>query len=385
MIAGKPANNLKAPVYASLALAFVSFGDAFLYPYLPVNGLQVGVPVVWVGLLLSINRFVRIISNTVMPRVFTCCGLRSVTIVAAILAIVSTAGYAFSAALWAWGAFRILWGLCYSALRISTLGYALEQPKPGFALGLSRSLQELGPLVILFLAPLIIQYVNPKLIFVLLAIASLPALYFAISLPTTCNKPVLPGETLKVRLPSTFNTITFISAILIDGVLIVSLGILFLQESENITPLKATTLAAGYLAYRRICLVALSTFGGWTADKIGFEKVFLGSLLFIISGLFVIGSGCIATGTIIVFSFYGVLSAIAPGAVSGSANPLHAAAENATWRDIGAAAGTLLGGFLLTSGHLLTILTIATIGLLILFFVQINAVFKTGSLHFLWK
>jgi MFS transporter, DHA1 family, multidrug resistance protein len=384
MISGRSANNLKAPVCASLALAFVSFGDAFLYPYLPVNGIQVGVPVVWVGLLLSINRFVRIIANSIMTRVFARYGLRMVTIAAAILAIFSTAGYAFSVGLLAWVTCRILWGLSYSALRISTLGYALEQPKPGVALGVSRSLQELGPLSVLFLAPLIIQHVNPKLIFVLLAIASLPALYFAFKLPATADKPVLPKVTTKVRFPSVFNTITLITALLIDGVLIVSLGILFLQEGENISYLKAISLAAGYLAYRRICLVALSILGGWTADKVGFEKVFLASLFFIVSGLFIIASGWIAAGTIIVFSFYSVFSAIAPGAISENQNPLHAAAENATWRDIGAATGTLLGGFLLTSNHFITILSIATVGLLILFFVQINVAYK-GSVLFSWK
>lgn len=379
MIPDRPAYNLKAPVCASLALAFASFGDAFLYPYLPINGMQVGVPVLWVGLLLSINRFVRIIANSITTRVFAGYGLRLVTIAAATLAIISTAGYALSVGLLAWVSFRILWGLSYAALRISTLGYALEQPRPGLALGISRSLQELGPLLILFLAPLIIQHVDPELIFVLLATASLPALYFAIKLPATADKPVLPKVTTKVRFPSVSNLITLVAALLIDGVLIVSLGILFLREATNITPLKATALAAGYLAYRRICLVALSTLGGWMADKIGFEKVFLGSLFFIISGLFIIGSGWVATGTVIVFSFYGVFSAIAPGAMSAHASPLHAAAENATWRDIGAATGTLLGGFLMTSGHLLTILSFATVGLLILFFVQINTALKKAA------
>lgn len=384
MIPGKPANSLKAPVCASLALAFASFGDAFLYPYLPLNGIQVGVPVVWVGLLLSVNRFVRIFANSIMTRVFAYCGLRYVTIAAAILAVVSTAGYALSVSFLHWTAFRILWGLCYSALRISTLGYALEQPKAGFALGISRSLQELGPLLILFLAPLIIQHVNPDSIFVLMAIASLPALYFAIRLPITNDKPVLPKTALNVGLPSVFNTITFVSAFLIDGLLIVSLGVLFLQEG-NITALKATFLAAGYLAYRRIALVALSTLGGWLADQVGFEKVFLGSLFLIMSGLFIIGSGWVAAGTVLVFSFYGVFSAIAPGTVSKSQSALHAAAENATWRDIGAATGTLAGGFLLASDHLLTILSIATVGLLILFVIQINTACKGGRILFSWK
>jgi MFS transporter, DHA1 family, multidrug resistance protein len=378
--------NIKAPACASLALAFVSFGDAFLYPYLPVNGIQVGVPIVWVGLLLSVNRFVRIIANSVMTRLFALYGLRLVTIAAVVLAIISTAGYSVSVGLLTWVTFRILWGLSYSALRISTLGYSLDQPKPGLALGISKSLQELGPLSVLFLAPTIIQYVSVKATFPLLAVASLPALYFAIKLPVENDKPVLPNPRFTLRVPSAINTITFATAFLIDGVLIVSLGILFLRYEGSIMPLEATALAAGYLAYRRICLVGLSTLGGWIADNVGFEKVFIGSLFFIIFGLFIIASGWITTGTIMVFSFYGIFSAITPASASRAhQSPLHAVAENATWHDIGAAVGTLLGGFLLTSGHLLKILLIATFVLLILFFVQINAAYKNGKVLFSWK
>src|SRR5688572_28401107 len=114
-------SSFKAPVYAALALAFASFGDAFLYPYLPVNSAHAGVPVVWVGVLLSINRFVRIVANTFVIRLFALYGLRVVTIAAATVAIFSTAGYALASGIIAWLLFRILWGLAFSALRISTL------------------------------------------------------------------------------------------------------------------------------------------------------------------------------------------------------------------------------------------------------------------------
>ncbi|HKZ38926.1 MAG TPA: hypothetical protein VJ184_14790, partial [Chryseolinea sp.] len=73
-------NGLKIPAYASLALAFASFGDAFLYAFLPVNNAAVGVPLVWVGILLSINRFVRIFSNGIMVYLFSIYSLRIIMI-----------------------------------------------------------------------------------------------------------------------------------------------------------------------------------------------------------------------------------------------------------------------------------------------------------------
>src|SRR5687767_7014930 len=179
----KKGNGLKTPAFASLALAFASFGDAFLYPFLPVNNVAVGVPVVWVGVLLSINRFVRIFSNGVVVQLFAKYGLRFVMICAVLLAIISTAGYGIASGILAWIVCRILWGLSFSAMRIGTLGYALQQTRQGLALGVTRSFQEVGPMLSLFLTPLLVNNFEAKIIFFLLAGLSLPALWFAWKLP----------------------------------------------------------------------------------------------------------------------------------------------------------------------------------------------------------
>src|SRR5690606_29588829 len=87
-------------------------------------------------------------------------GLRLITILAVLLAIISTAGYAIAANIFLWLLLRIVWGLAFSALRISTIGYSLQQSQQGFALGLTRGIQEMGPMIALFLAPLLLQYFN---------------------------------------------------------------------------------------------------------------------------------------------------------------------------------------------------------------------------------
>ncbi|MBI1769568.1 MAG: hypothetical protein HYR67_14465 [Bacteroidetes bacterium] len=377
---------MREPVFASLALAFASFGDAFLYPFLPVNNFQVGVPLVWVGVLLSINRFVRIFSNTWMVCLLASYGLRTITIIAVTLAILSTTGYAFANAIFVWLTLRIIWGLSFSALRISTLGYALQQQKLGLALGVSRGFQEAGPMTALLLAPVMLKYFDSSTIFILLAFLSIPALYFAYRLPKNDDRtPAVIARTF-LKFPSTFNAITFSSALLIDGIVIVVLGILFLQYKENITLLTATTLAALYLGYRRVCLVLFSPAGGWMADKIGLDKVFSISLGLVLIGLFTLLSGGVAVGTVIVFTFYSIHSAITPGSVSnGHGHALQAVAENATWRDIGAAIGTLTGGLLITSAHLTSVLLILTFGLSLLLLVHIGTARKALKFLYSWK
>jgi len=317
-MSGSKGTGLKASAFAALALAFASFGDAFLYPFLPVNFESVGVHVIWVGLLLSINRLVRIISNTMLVHAFAKYGLRSIMILAATLAVISTLGYGFATSLVAWLLLRVLWGLSFSAMRIGTLGYALHHPRQGFALGLSRSIQEAGPMLSLLMAPILLSHFESRIIFYLLALLSLPALYFAIKLPIENDKTRASANKWILHWPSTLNTLTFFSAIVIDGIIVVVLGVLFLQYRDDISLLTATTLAAFYLGYRRICLVILSPAGGWTADKIGLDRVFNLSMLFVVMGLVIIVCGWIGTGAVIVFMFYSMNAAITPGSATKS-------------------------------------------------------------------
>jgi MFS family permease len=378
--------GLKASAYAALTLAFASFGDAFLYPFLPVNFNSVGVPVVWVGLLLSVNRFVRIISNTMLVHAFARYGLRSIMILAAGLAIVSTLGYGFATGLVTWLLFRVIWGLAFSAMRIGTLGYALRQERKGFAIGVGRSLQEAGPTLALFLGPFLLNYFGTGRIFYVLAFLSVPAVYFALALPKGYDKT--PGLESKrfIEWPSTLNAITLVSAILIDGIIVVVMGVLFLHNRENITLVTATTLAAFYLGYRRICLVALSSAGGWIADRIGLDRVVNASMALVVFGLIVILSGWIGTGAVIVFTFYSINSVVTPGsAIKGKGHSLAAVAENATWRDIGAAVGTLIGGLLLTSQYLNVVLAIAIFALTVLLSVHLGTARKVIKLLYLWR
>jgi predicted MFS family arabinose efflux permease len=130
----------------------------------------------------------------------------------------------------------------------------------------------------------------------------------------------------------------------------------------------------------------LSPAGGWIADKIGMHKVFNLSLLFLIVGLIVMVFGWIGTGVTIVFTFYGINAAITPGSASkGNGHTLAAVAENATWRDIGAAVGTLIGGVLISSVYLDAVLQLAIFVMTVLLFVHLANSRDIVKQPFLWK
>lgn len=377
--------GLKASAFAALALAFASFGDAFLYPFLPLNFNAVGIPVVWVGMILSINRFVRILSNNLMVLAFSRYGLRSIMIIAVLVAITSTFGYGLATGILAWLILRIMWGFAFSAMRIGTLGYAIQHERRGLAFGASRSLQEVGPLLSLLMAPILIRYIDSRTAFYFLSVLSLPALYFAWKLPVNDEKTQPTESRTLLHWPSAVNLTTFVSAIVIDGIMIVVLGILFLYHRDKISLVTATTLAALYLGYRRICLVALSAAGGWIADRLGMERIFNLSLVLVILGLLVILCGWTGTGAVIMFTFNSINSAITPGYASQSARSLSTIAENATWRDIGAAIGTLLGGVLIFSQYLGAILIVAALIMVFLLIAHLGTTRKAFKLFYLWR
>lgn len=337
----KSAKGMRPAVWSALALAFAGLGDAFLYAWLPVNGPALGLSAVATGAILAVNRFVRLVLNGLVVRIFGYFGIREVTIALTALAIVSTSGYALAASVPVWIILRLLWGGAYAGLRTAASCYALDAQRPGFALGVSRSLQECGPVLALLTVPLLVQLPHDTMFLVLGAI-SLPALYFSVSLPARYVSAQRSALIALTR-PSSFNLLTFLAAFIIDGMLIICLGSLLIR-SEGFSIASATTVAAFYLAYRRTSQLIFSPVGGWLADRLGVRDTFMVAIGFCVAGLVLLSAGLVHAGLVIIFTFNGIHIALGPAVEE---NDLRGIAENATWRDLGAASGTLLGGFVL--------------------------------------
>jgi MFS family permease len=102
-------------VGGTIGLAIV--GDSFLYGTLPLEAKNLGFALPLVGVLLSINRLVRLLSNTWASTVFEKLGPRRPFIFAVILALLTTAAYGAG---WGFMVFllaRVGWGIAWSALR----------------------------------------------------------------------------------------------------------------------------------------------------------------------------------------------------------------------------------------------------------------------------
>lgn len=362
----KHIDELKLPMYASFSLTFALMGDAFLYSFLPVNAPSIHVPIIWIGTILSINRFTRILLNPLILRVFSRLGFRLPMIFAAIAAVFATAGYGAGLDIVILLLLRILWGISYSILRVGAITYALDYPQKGLALGLSQSIVESGPLLALLIGPLLFDVISPSLIFAVIAILSTPGIYFAIKLKERDRAP-FRQFTFKVSFPSIFNRLAFLGAFAVEGMLVVLIGALLMDARPDWSAGEITAAAAGFLSFRRICSLFISPFAGWAADRYGLSSIYSGSILLICSGLILTTNGWAITGLLVVFTFYNVNASLTAGAASeGKADVTHAVSDNATFRDAGSAFGALIGGFLLANDHL-HILYAAIVAALIFF------------------
>lgn len=137
-------------VLVSLTVALSLLGDQMLYVVLPVVHDTVGVPVVSVGLLLSANRWVRLLTNTLAAQVIARYGRQWPFVLALLLGGVTTIAYGVLYGVGVFLVARLLWGTAWSFIRIEGLSTALDvasEQTRGQFLGLYQSISRLGSAV----------------------------------------------------------------------------------------------------------------------------------------------------------------------------------------------------------------------------------------------
>lgn len=99
-----------------LGTALSLMGDATLYTILPTHTQAVGITLTQVGVMLGINRAVRLITNGMAGMVYDRCPRRMLFLPALFLGAISTATYALSRSFWPLFFGRLLWGIAWSGI-----------------------------------------------------------------------------------------------------------------------------------------------------------------------------------------------------------------------------------------------------------------------------
>lgn len=330
----------------SLAL----LGDALLYAVLPVYAENFGLTLPWVGVMLSVNRLVRVFAYGVIARLTRVIGVRTMCIAAAITATVSTALYGISQGPAVMLVARLLWGLTYATLVIATLSYAVKSKQStGTRVGVSQGIQRTGPIFALLLGAWLVSELGPNWVFIVMAFPTAIAIGLAFTLPKVENENIRQSKPISFTRPKPIDVIFFLQGYGVDGVFAISITLIFARDS---TASVAVMSGGALLAMRHFGEAIGAPLFGWVADRVGARRVFVVATVLTMLGFLGVATGFTVTGALVMLLFRGALASLGPAVIAQASNPdddvLGALARMQTWRDLGAAGGPILTGFLLT-------------------------------------
>ena len=338
-------NHRRQVVFMSFMLTISLLGDAFLYLALPLFHESFGMSMLWVGIILSINRFVRLFLNSLIVRLINKHGFKKLLVIASLCASVSTLIYGLSTAIWVLLLARIIWAVAYSILRISNLAYATKDPESsGYFLGMYHSVQEFGPMIVLLIGPTFLQWVTLQDFFIYLGLFTLITLPLGKNIPEQPIKKPKKEQPILAR-PNKPNIIMFFSTFLVDGIYVVTIGLVLLNIGYSQE--KALYAASILLVLKRFITLIFSIWIGKLFDKFSVNQLIYYACIGFSVSTFLIMVQLIWVGSILMLIFFAMISVGLPKYVS-----IHSKAKKriqnlsdlSTWRDFAAALGALLGG-----------------------------------------
>lgn len=142
--------NKKMVIVISLLTAACLLGDSMLYIVLPIHWQEVGLASLWeVGILLSVNRMVRLPLNPLVGWLYGRMSSRCGVLFAGLLATCTTVSYGLCKGFILWVIFRCIWGMAWTFLRIGAYFIIFEiscETNRGYYMGMYNGLYRLGSL-----------------------------------------------------------------------------------------------------------------------------------------------------------------------------------------------------------------------------------------------
>ncbi|CAG7642883.1 hypothetical protein PAESOLCIP111_04396 [Paenibacillus solanacearum] len=209
-------------------------GDSMLYIVLPIYWASFGLDALWqVGILLSVNRFVRLPLNPFVGWLYGRLRKRTGFLLAAALACLTTFAFALGTGFWMLLAARALWGAAWSMLRIGgylTVLEAAGSSDRGRLLGSYNGIVGVGSLVGMLTGGLLADLIGVRFVALLLGAVTLAGLPLAWRfVPATTAAPAQQAASASLR--STLNAkaaLTLASGFMVGvvfyGLLIASLS-----------------------------------------------------------------------------------------------------------------------------------------------------------------
>ncbi|MFA7666809.1 MAG: MFS transporter [Burkholderiaceae bacterium] len=332
--------------HAAIALGTTLPCDAVLYLLLPMYGEAFGISLAEAGILLAANRLVRIISYGWVARFYARYGDRRACTLAVAATALCALGHATLTGFWALLPLRILWGLSYAALNLSSQVLATSVPIGAAARsGRAHAYIAMGPVLALPAAALLSQLAGPRWIFVALVFVALAGLIAARRLPGRPHPGVATTRRTLTR-PNALDIWSFLEGFALDGLFIIGLSVM----SQAVLPGSAVVAAGILLALRYGAEIILSPLGGRMADRWGAEQLLVGFSLLTAGALIGFGTGWLWSCAAAIVVLRALQLPLLPPIVANrhpGPERVRALTARSIWRDVGAGLGPVVAGLLL--------------------------------------
>lgn len=328
-----------------LVIAFGMIGDTLLYAVLPLYHDEFGVSLVMVGVLLSLNRWIRLLANSGVAAIGDRVGPHFLMVVGAIGSIVSTTAYGLVDDAVVQMAARILWGISYAGLNLSTLAYAVsDRLNAGKRVGASRATIGIVQACSLVGGAWIALQVGPQSVFLIFGGLTLVSLTAALRLPRLAAEPAAQRR-FRLPVPRRLEIWGFTMGFTGDGVFLLTLAFLMKDSITSVAPVLAT---AALLALRWLVEIATGPLGGWVGDRFGARRLSVVNGTLLAAGFLLIALDHELIGALVVVLSRGLFNTLIPVLVveRSHASVLSSQASYSTWRDFGAAVGPLTAPWL---------------------------------------
>jgi len=329
----------------ALVLAVALIGDALIYVVLPLYHQEFGVSLAMVGVLLSLNRWIRLFANSAVAHLGERIGPHALMIAAAAGSIVSTTLYGLGdgAALQIFA--RCLWGMSFAALNLATIAYAVsDRPNAGKRMGMGRALMGSVQILSLVGGAWLCLNVGSRQVFVIFGAITSIALVAALLLPRLPREPAA-AQGFRLPVPHRLEVWGFAMGFAGDGVFLLTLAFLMKDSITGVAPVMATAML---VALRWVVEITTGPAAGWIGDRFGARQISILNGVGLVLGFAVIAAGHEVIGALLVVTTRGMFNTLVPvlvmdrsGEGRGKASVMSSQASYSTWRDFGAAVGPL--------------------------------------------
>ncbi len=269
-------------ILAGVAVASSLFGDMAVYTVLPITYRRLGLSAMQVGVLLSANRWVRLLTNELARRFGRRWSDRGRVVTALVLGACVAALYGTPPPFLLFLLLRMLWGLCWSILRqagVMTSAASASADRRGRVMGLYNGIVKVGYVSGTLLAGFLLDAVGFRLMFFTLAALTLSGILPARSAFASSRAPeVDPPRAVDGRFSGRRLAIKgFVFGTVGSGIIMSTLGhVLYAASGESVRVgsliLGVATVNGIVLAFRHLLGIVGSPAVGRLLDRVGVAR-----------------------------------------------------------------------------------------------------------------